>query len=110
MDAGERTSRVIFLRPVKAENAMGEDEETGAPAVYARAWARVKYGNAAERRSAAQESAVQTATFAVPYSAKLAALTTADQVQFAGGIWDIRSAVPVGDRDGIEVTATRSAP
>jgi head-tail adaptor len=78
--------------------------------------ARVSYGTGVERRAAAQEQAVQSVTFLVRASLVTRSLTPVDRIRFEpGGLlsadspaWDIQSVVP-RDRDGIEITATRSS-
>ncbi len=70
--------------------------------------AEVLFGTGQERRTAAQESATQGATFRVRVSPLTASVTAADRIQFDGSTWDIAGNVPYL-REGRDITATTSA-
>lgn len=107
MDAGERDTRIAFEQRSGGRDGYGREKPNWAP--YAAAWAAVIYGRGLERRERAQSSATLTATFNVPYSAKLAAMTPGDHRLQFDGAWDIKSIVPHRRRDGIEITAVKAA-
>lgn len=102
----ERDNKVAFYRPGAAtENAFGEPV-AGTPVLIANAWAKVFYGEGAERREAAIEGASQPATFNVLTNADLRGVKVADAIQHDSFSWDIISIVPMG-RSEIEFTAVR---
>ncbi|SCW80577.1 phage head-tail adaptor, putative, SPP1 family [Sphingobium faniae] len=106
--AGPRNRRVIFQRKTVIEDPYGGEITTWTD--YVSAWALVIWGTGAERREAAQISASQPATFRVIANDKTLALSALDRINFAGGLWNITSIVPLGLNDGVEVTAIRAVP
>lgn len=105
--AGRRDQLVTFERFTATENDYGEQVETWG--TYAIAWAAVFYGKGDERRQAAAEQRVQSATFNVLDYAETRALTLQDRLQH-DGVWDIVGIAPDTPRRGeIEITATRAS-
>lgn len=106
---GRRDTRIVFLQPTKTRDALG-----GLNAVFADAGARlakVLWGSSAERREAAVEGAVQTATFRV-LADTLTRLATAEWKIACTRMgvtltFDITGFVPIG-ADEIEFTGTAS--
>lgn len=108
MIVGNRSDRIQFKRGTKSKDDHGGAVITWVN--YVEAYAQVIYGTGQERREAAQEAASQPATFRVPANSRTRALTVQDKIAgFLGTDWDITSVVPLG-RDGMEITAVRSAP
>jgi len=104
MDPGERDARIHIEQPTGGLDSYGGKTPTFGP--YADAWAKVSYGTGQELRQAAQERATVPATFRVPYSTKLAAITAAFRIQYRG-VWDIVSVVERGHREVIEIAAVK---
>lgn len=106
---GRRDTRVTFMQPTKARGGLGVKT-----ASYAHAGARlakVLWGSSAERREAATEGAVQTATFRV-LADTLTRLVTAEwQIRCTRmGVtltFDVTGFAPIG-ADEIEFTGTAS--
>lgn len=104
-------SRGQFDRLITVQRAtVTTDDYGGENSAWAdteKAYARVRFGLAAEQRQAAQESGTQAATFeAVPTTALLA-VTLKDRILFDGGEWDITEVAPL-NRQTLRFTATRS--
>jgi SPP1 family predicted phage head-tail adaptor len=81
--------------------------ETPAWANLEQAYARVRFGLAQEKREAAQETAVQTATFEVQPTQVLLGTRMKDRIQFDGSDWDITEVAPL-ERNLLRFTAMRS--
>lgn len=81
--------------------------ETPNWADHQQGWARVRFGSAQEKRTAAQEGGEQSATFELIPTTALLAVTLRDRIQFDGGDWDITEVAPL-ERNLIRFTATRS--
>lgn len=101
--AGKRDTRIELQRQEAARNAWNED--VGAWTTFAKAMARVSYGRADERRSAAMEQGVEVATFTIPDTPSTRQLQPRDRLLAKGRAWDVTSVVP-RDRREIEITAT----
>lgn len=106
MDPGKRDSLITFQRGTVTVDDYGG--ETTSWAELTQAWARVKYGTGQERREAAQEQAVQAATFECDYNPTLATVLMTDNIQFDGDNWDILSKAPLGHRE-IHFAAIRAS-
>lgn len=104
MTAGPRAFLITIERATVTTDDYGDEIEVWAS--HAQAWARVRYGSGQERREAAQEAAVQTATFECDWSPTLETVTARDRVQF-GGAWDITSAITTGLNRERHITAVR---
>lgn len=104
--AGDRSSRILFERPTEGTTNEYNERVEGDPAIVARAWARVRFGTAQEKREAAQESAVQSATFECLSAPALRSVVATDRIRFDGSAWDISEIAPL-DRMKIRFTATR---
>lgn len=104
MKAGKRNVLIKFSRIGGGLDDYGHPN--GARVDLGTAWAAVFYGSGQERRAAAGIEAAQTATFEVPANATTRALNVRDQIEGAGGIWNITAIVPI-DREGIALTGVR---
>jgi head-tail adaptor len=103
--ASQRTELIVFERATVTQNEYNEDEETWAEYVQRRA--RVRFGTAQEKREAAQEGGVQSATFECIRSAELDDVTLKDRISYLGSSWDITEVAPL-DRKTIRFTGTRN--
>lgn len=104
--AGQRDRLIVIERGTATSDNYGGETLTWAE--HARGWARVRFGTGQERREAAQEGGVQSATFELLSTAALRAVTLKDRILFDGSAWDITEAAPL-DRMTIRFTATRSS-
>lgn len=105
MNASQRTELIVFQRGTTSENEYGEPIESGTTTIASRR-ARVRFGTAQEKREAAQEGGVQSATFECVNSSTLATLTLKDFISYLGSRWDLTEIAPL-DRKTIRFTATR---
>lgn len=103
-DPGQRPHLVVIQRR-GAEADDGYTKQPGAWAEYTRAWARIRYGTAAERREAASERASRTATFECEWTPKLEALKPTDRLVAFDTGWDITDAAVIGMRSEVHITA-----
>jgi head-tail adaptor len=86
-------------------DAAGDDIEAWAP--YISQLAEGRRGAGQERREAALETAVETATFVIPWSPLTAAIKAKDRVQFQG-TWDVTNvSESLAFRKWVEVTGTK---
>lgn len=83
------------------------DQLPGAISTLATRRAKVRFGTAQEKREAAQEKGIQSATFEFVRSVTLDAVTLSDRISFDGSLWDITEKAPL-DRKTIRFTATRN--
>jgi head-tail adaptor len=107
MDPGQRESLVTFQRGTPT----GDDYTTEGSTSWATlvtAWARIKYGTGQERREAAQERMIQSATFECDWNTTLATVAITDRITFESESWDIVSKAPLGHRE-IHFAAVRSS-
>ena len=106
MSRGDFDRLVTFKQAVTATNDYGEEIATS-DTVLAEAWARVRFGRADEKREAAQEGGIQSATFEfMPNEALLAAPLTA-VIEFEGSDWNIVSPPELLERNLLRFTAVR---
>lgn len=103
-DPGQRPHLVVIQRR-GVDTDDGYTKQPGAWAHYANAWARIRYGTAAERREAAQESASRTATFEFDWSPTLKAVTSRDRLVVFDTAWDISDAAVIGINREVHITA-----
>jgi head-tail adaptor len=103
--ASLRTELIVFERATAAGDDYGGEAETWAEYVQRRA--RVRFGTAQEKREAAQEGGVQSATFECVRSAELDSVTLKDRISYLGSSWDITEVAPL-DRKTIRFTGVRS--
>lgn len=103
--ASQRTEAIFFHRGTPSEDEYGEQIMAWNELYQRRA--RVRYGTAQEKREAAQEGGVQSATFECVRSAELDGITLKDRIYFDGSDWDIVERAPL-DRKTIRFTATRT--
>ena len=106
MGAGQREHLVVFERPTVTEDELGQETE-GVPTEIAQAYAQVRYGTAQEKREAAQEAGVQSATFICDPSTELATVTLKDRIRHDAVAWDITEIAPL-DRMTIRFTGIRT--
>jgi hypothetical protein len=107
--AGQRNQRITFERDAGGDDALG-GEGPGSWQTLLSCFALVRYGTSAERRAAAGEQAVQTATFRVLATTGARSVTVRDRIQCDGRAWDVTGIAPIGapaPRE-LEFTATSS--
>lgn len=105
VDSSKRTELIVFERATTSANEYNEGEETWATLLSRRA--EVRFGTSQEKREAAQEGGVQSASFECERSAALDAVTLKDRISYLGSAWDITETAPL-DRRTIRFTATRN--
>jgi hypothetical protein len=105
--ASQRTELIVFKRQATSENEYGEPVGSGDPTVLATRRARVRFGTAQEKREAAQEGGVQSATFECVRSTTLEGVLLSDFITYDGSDWDIVECAPLSRKD-IRFTATRN--
>ena len=106
MNRGQFDRLVIFKQATTSENDYGEQIASGSTTL-AEAFARVRFGTGQEKRQAAQESGVQSATFEfMPTEALLAVPLTAF-IEFDGSDWDLTEKADL-ERNLMRFTATRA--
>jgi head-tail adaptor len=103
--ASRRTELVTFQRATLAENEYGEQVPTWAD--HATRRVSVRFGTAQEKRDAAQEGGIQSASFEAVRSSELDAITLKDRISYDGSEWDIVERAPLS-RKTIRFTATRN--
>ncbi len=106
MTLGKMDRQIVVERRTVVLDDYGGEVETWAE--ICRPWAQIAYGTGSERRVAAQESAVQSASFRIRANPITAGIGAVDRIAFDGGYWDIAGNVPF-QRDRRDITATRSA-
>jgi head-tail adaptor len=105
MSATRRTELIVFERATFTTNDNNEQIPTWA--TYATRRARVRFGTAQEKREAAQEVGVQSATFECVSSSTLRSVTLKDRISYLGSSWDIVENAPL-DRKTIRFTGVRT--
>lgn len=105
--AGRRKWLVIFKRQPTATNEYNEGEASGSATVIARREVEVRFGTAQEKREAAQEGGIQTATFHCKRSPTLDGVLLSDVIEFDGSDWDITERAPL-NLDEIRFTGSRN--
>lgn len=103
--AGQRTELIVFERATVTEDGYGGGAEVWATLTSRRAY--VRFGTAQEKREAAQEGGVQTATFECERSAALDAVTLKDRITYLSSTWDITETAPLSTKT-IRFTGTRN--
>ena len=105
MGAGQRSELIVIERATASEDEYGNPVLTWG--THATRRARVRFGTAQEKREAAQEGGVQSATFECISSSTLRSVTLKDRISYIGSSWDITETAPL-DRKTIRFTATRT--
>jgi head-tail adaptor len=105
MSATDRTELIVFQRATAS--TVSYNEQTLSWATYATRRARVRFGTAQEKREAAQEGGVQSATFECVRSSTLAGVTLKDRISYLGSSWDLTEIAPL-DRATIRFTGVRT--
>jgi head-tail adaptor len=105
MDPGKRDWLVTVQGKTASTDVYGEEDPTWTD--YVSAWAQVKFGNAQEKREAAQEGGSQSATFEFVRNNLLDAVTLAYRLWFMDSTWDITEVAHL-DRQTLRITATRA--
>lgn len=103
--AGQRDELITFERVSQIDD--GYTEKDDAWAAIGEEFAEVRFGASSERRVAAQERAIVSATFGVLDNPLTRSVTTKDRIQFDGGAWDINSNVKARQPGHRELTAVR---
>lgn len=103
---GQFDRRVRFERATVGRSGLGVEQHASWSLIEL-AWAKILYGKGEERRGAAAEGAVMTATFRVLTSAKLRTVTEENRILYGTEAWNITSVAPIG-RNEIEFTAKRA--
>ncbi|NBW09766.1 MAG: head-tail adaptor protein [Caulobacteraceae bacterium] len=93
--AGLRNKRATFQRNGAGRSALGGGAAESWSDLFS-AFATIRYGTSAERRAAAGEQAVQSATIRVLANPSARAVTMKDRVQCDGLTWDITGVAPIG--------------
>ena len=106
MDPGKRDRFITIKEATTTTNDYGEEIASG-ETTLATGWAQVKFGPAGEKREAAQEGALQAATFELVSTEALRAVPMTAFIEFDGSEWDITEKAPL-DRMAIRFTAVRS--
>lgn len=107
MRAGQRTELIIFQRGTATSDAYGQEVLTFPGTELAQRRARVRFGTAQEKREAAQEGGVQSATFECLRSVTLDGVTLKDRIYYLASGWDLTEIAPL-DRKTIRFTGTRA--
>lgn len=108
MKARNRPHLITIERATETRSPLNEPVQTWG--TYCQEYAAVYFGNGTEQREAAQTGGAQPATFEVLSNGKTRTILLTDRILFDGGIWDIRSVVPIGLNEGIKITAVRMVP
>lgn len=115
LDAGRLDRRIRIERdglPVHD----GLQNVAGAPSVFAERWASVRPGGGRERFASAENAATAPMVFWLRWDRTLdpsapGGVGTADRIRYParddGQLYDIKSAVEIGRREGIEIAAVR---
>jgi head-tail adaptor len=103
--AGQRNQRVTFQRNAGAEDELGGEGPEAWTDLFS-AFAQVRFGTSAERRAAAGEQAVQSATVRVLANPAALGVTVQDRVQARGLTWDITGIALVGGPAAKEIEFT----
>jgi len=105
--AGARDRRLVFFGESVTETGRGSKLQ-GKGAEIARAWGKVSYGTAVERRQAGIEKAAVAATARVPANAKTRLIDSSSTCELDGATWDVTGSVPFGRRE-LDITLVRKA-
>ena len=103
---GQYDRKVEFQRANIARSGLGVEQAPSWSQIEP-AWAKILYGRGEERRSAAAEGSVLTATFRVLTTENLRTVTEDDRILYGTEAWDIISVAPIG-RGEIEFAAKRA--
>lgn len=107
MSATQRKWSITFLQAGTSTNEYNETVEDWVnPTTLATRRAKIRFGTAQEKREAAQETAIQSATFECVNSSTLRAVTLKNKIGFDGSQWDITERATLSPKD-IRFTATR---
>lgn len=105
-DPGLRDSLIEFQESTTSTNDYGEAIATAWTRITL-AYARIRYGSGQERREAAQERRVQSATFECDWNPTLAGIKINNRIVFEGENWDITNVAPI-HHDEIHFTGLRT--
>jgi hypothetical protein len=106
VNRGQFDRLVTFKQATTTTNDDGEEIASGSTTL-AEAWARVRFGTGQEKRQAAQESGVQSATFEVIPTPALMAVPLTATIEYDGSDWDLTEKADL-ERNLMRFTATRS--
>lgn len=109
LPAGKRNARITFQRNGAGRSALGGKAAPSWADLFSRL-ALVRFGTSAERRAAAGEQAVQTATFRVLADSDVRGVTVRDRILDADGLaWDVTGIAPIGAPAPSEIEFTATA-
>lgn len=104
MTSSRRDKLVSIQRATVTQDDYNEDIEAWAE--VRKEWARVRYGNAAERREAAQTQSARSATFDLADNALTRGLTAKDRIAWDGIDWNLTApGIPISGGE-LQFTAT----
>ena len=110
MNAGKMDRRVQLLRGGALVHN-GIQRVQGPDFLIAEVWAQFSPGRGSERRAMAEDQADAPVTWRIRYSAAVADLNPRDRLQEMragvafGPVFDIKSVVELGRREGLEIVA-----
>jgi SPP1 family predicted phage head-tail adaptor len=104
MRAGALDRRVTLRHATISKDEYNADVETWSD--IATVWASKADISDAERVRAQQTGASITTRFQIRYSTAVAALTTRDQLECDGRLYQVANIKELGRRSGLEITAT----
>lgn len=93
--AGQRDQRIAFERAGAPRGALGV-KTPGAPVALGSRWAKVLFGTGAERRAAAVEQAVQSATFRCLADELTRTIVVSDSIVHRTVRYDVTGIAPIG--------------
>lgn len=106
---GQRDTRISFQRNGAARSALGGKAAADWAELFSRL-AKVTWGSSAERRSAAVEGAIQTATFRTLADSETKSITAKDRIVMADGLtFDVTGIAPIGSPVPYEIEFTCTA-
>lgn len=110
MKKGPLNRRITIHGPILEPDGYGDDREAFGP--LGTVWASVLPSPGRERLANAQNAADALTVFRIRWVPRFADLTPAARVEYpkaSGRMYDIKSVVEIGRRDGIEIAAVGSA-
>lgn len=101
MDAGSLDRRIRIERPIEIDD--GRQSRPGSWEEVATVWARYIPAKGQEAREAMGREALSMASFQLRWSRSVAGVDPSHRLIFENRAYDIKSAVEIGRRDGIEL-------
>ena len=101
-NAGSLDERITILRPVQTTDPEGGVITTDS--AFSTVWANVKFSTGKEKLNIEKsESSTQSALFKIRYHSNI---TTENSILFNSQKYNIKSIVPLGKKDALEILAT----